>query len=250
MKNRGSALPPDPTSRGGCAAGGRPRAAGEWRCAPGRRRCALDAQCQAARAGGDPIRRPVARAAAGLRPAQRRQARRSGQVGATRRAAREPRQVAARRPTGPTRSRCSMSRTGTACPSSCPSATGACSSRPSPSFVVRHFVMAADLSTTPVSGLTVQLCGDAHVSELRRVRLARAAAHLRRQRLRRDAAGAVGVGREASRGQPRDRRARAGVRVRRPPRCGHGHRSRVPRRHAPSRRAAHARGLVRAHEHR
>ena len=29
-------------------------------------------------------------------------------------------------------------------------------------------VMAIDLSTTPVTGLTVQACGDAHVAQLRR----------------------------------------------------------------------------------
>ncbi len=45
-------------------------------------------------------------------------------------------------------------------------------------------IMAHDLGATPRSGLTVQCCGDAHLVELRRVRLARAAAGVRRQRFR------------------------------------------------------------------
>ena len=44
--------------------------------------------------------------------------------------------------------------------------------------------------------------------QLRRVRLARAEPRLRHQRLRRDGAGAVGVGREAAGGELRDRRTR------------------------------------------
>ena len=50
-------------------------------------------------------------------------------------------------------------------------------------------IMAADLKDTPVAGLQVQLCGDAHLwgcasVELRFVRLARAAVAVRSQRLR------------------------------------------------------------------
>ena len=48
--------------------------------------------------------------------------------------------------------------------------------------------------------------------ELRRLRLARARARLRPERLRRDAAGPVGVGREAARGELRDRRPRPRLR--------------------------------------
>ena len=59
-------------------------------------------------------------------------------------------------------------------------------------------VMAADLATTPVSGLRVQACGDAQPRQLRRLRRARRPAGLRPERLRRDAAGAVGVGRQAA----------------------------------------------------
>ena len=69
-------------------------------------------------------------------------------------------------------------------------------------------IMASDLARTPASGLTTQVCGDAHLSQLRTVRLARALDDVRRQRLRRDAARALGVGPQASCGQRRHRRAR------------------------------------------
>ena len=58
----------------------------------------------------------------------------------------------------------------------------------------------------PTTGLTVQACGDAHVEQLREVRHARAQPRVRHQRLRRDAAGSVGVGRQAPVRQPADRR--------------------------------------------
>ena len=61
---------------------------------------------------------------------------------------------------------------------------------------------------TPRAGSTSQLCGDAHLVELRRLRLAGTRARLRHQRLRRDAARAVRVGREAARRELRDRRPR------------------------------------------
>ena len=63
-------------------------------------------------------------------------------------------------------------------------------------------------------GLQVQLCGDAHLVQLRRLRRARARAGLRHQRLRRDAARPVGVGRQATRGERRDRRPRPRLRRR------------------------------------
>ena len=50
-------------------------------------------------------------------------------------------------------------------------------------------IMAGDLAGTPRSGVTVQLCGDAHMSNFGAVRDARAADALRRQRLRRDLPG-------------------------------------------------------------
>ena len=54
--------------------------------------------------------------------------------------------------------------------------------------------MAADLATTPTSGLTVQLGGDAHLSNFGAVRVAVARARVRPERLRRDAARARGSG--------------------------------------------------------
>ena len=62
-------------------------------------------------------------------------------------------------------------------------------------------IMAADLKDTPVAGLDAQLCGDAHLSNFGAVRLARAEAAVRPERLRRDAAGAVRVRREADGGE-------------------------------------------------
>ena len=72
-------------------------------------------------------------------------------------------------------------------------------------------VMAADLATTPASGLRVQLCGDAHLSNFGVFATPGAAADLRHQRLRRDPARPVGVGRQAAGRQPRRRRPRQRV---------------------------------------
>ena len=47
---------------------------------------------------------------------------------------------------------------------SCPSATVACSSRPFTFYRGAALVMAADLARTPSSGIYVQACGDAHLS--------------------------------------------------------------------------------------
>ena len=66
--------------------------------------------------------------------------------------------------------------------------------------------------TTPRSGLLVAVLRRRAPVELRRVRLARAAAGVRHQRLRRDAARPVGVGRQAAGGEPADRGARQRVR--------------------------------------
>ena len=67
--------------------------------------------------------------------------------------------------------------------------------------------------------------------ELRRVRLARAAAGVRRQRLRRDAPGAVGVGRQAPGREHADRGARQRLRRQGPgaDRARHGRASTAPR---------------------
>ena len=67
-------------------------------------------------------------------------------------------------------------------------------------------IMADDLAATPRSGLTRAVLRRRAPGELRCVRLAGAAAGVRHQRLRRDAARAVGVGRQAAGGEPGDRR--------------------------------------------
>ena len=54
-------------------------------------------------------------------------------------------------------------------------------------------IMAADLAGTPTAGLQVQLSGGCAPVELRAVRLARAGAAVRPERLRRDPAGTVRV---------------------------------------------------------
>jgi Uncharacterized protein conserved in bacteria (DUF2252) len=56
-------------------------------------------------------------------------------------------------------------------------------------------IMAEDLASTPRSGLTVQCCGDAHLSNFGVFASPERRADLRSQRLRRDAPGPVGVGR-------------------------------------------------------
>ncbi len=67
-------------------------------------------------------------------------------------------------------------------------------------------IMAADLAATPRSGLPRAVLRRRAPLQLRPLRLARAAARLRHQRLRRDAARPVGVGRQAPRGEHADRR--------------------------------------------
>ena len=69
-------------------------------------------------------------------------------------------------------------------------------------------IMAADLAETPRSGFEVQLLRGRPSVELRALRLAGAAAPLRHQRLRRDAARPVGVGRQAPGGEPASSPAR------------------------------------------
>ena len=63
----------------------------------------------------------------------------------------------------PTPSGCSRRRTAPASPAWCPSATGGCWS-PFTFYRGAAKIMAADLASTPVAGLQVQLCGDAHLS--------------------------------------------------------------------------------------
>ena len=82
--------------------------------------------------------------------------------------------------------------------------------------------------------------------ELRPVRVPRARAVVRHQRLRRDPPRSVGVGREAPRGEPRRRRAEQRVLRRRARRGDHGLGRRVPDGHAGVRGDAQPRRLVRA----
>ena len=110
------------------------------------------------------------------------------------------------RRTARTRSCSSYDRPPPGCPNWCRSATGECSSRRSPSSAEPRSIMASDLETTPRSGLTAQVCGDAHLSNFGLFASPGAQADVRRQRLRRDPAGAVGVGPQAARGQCGDRR--------------------------------------------
>ena len=70
-------------------------------------------------------------------------------------------------------------------------------------------IMAADLAADPANGLHRPVLRRRPPLELRPLRLARAPARLRHQRLRRDAARAVGMGRQAARGEHADLRARA-----------------------------------------
>ena len=66
-------------------------------------------------------------------------------------------------------------------------------------------IMAADLKDTPTAGLNVQLCGDAHLSNFGVFASPERSLGVRRQRLRRDAAGPVRVRREADGGELHDR---------------------------------------------
>ena len=82
--------------------------------------------------------------------------------------------------------------------------------------------------------------------QLRRLRRSRPAAGLRPQRLRRDAAGAVGVGRQAARGELRDRRPRQRLQAQRSNRGGgDGRRAPTARRSASSRNCAISRSGTR-----
>ena len=66
-------------------------------------------------------------------------------------------------------------------------------------------IMAADLADTPMAGLDAQLCGDAHLSNFGVFASPERRAAVRPERLRRDAAGAVRVRREADGGELHDR---------------------------------------------
>jgi Uncharacterized protein conserved in bacteria (DUF2252) len=72
------------------------------------------------------------------------------------------------------------------------------------------YLMASDLASAPRTGLSVQLCGDAHLSNFGGLRRPGPAAGLQRQRLRRDATRPVRVGHREVGGQLRRRRTRFG----------------------------------------
>jgi Uncharacterized protein conserved in bacteria (DUF2252) len=104
-------------------------------------------------------------------------------------------------------------------------------------------IMAADLAGTPVSGVTVQPCGDAYL-QFRPVRHARTADDLRSQRLRRDPARSMGVGRQADGGQLRGNGPRAWLQSGRPARHRDGWGRRIPGPDAPGRRNGSAGRMV------
>ena len=116
------------------------------------------------RRGGAGAGRHALRARQGGAPPDGRGARGAGQGGAPGGAALEPRRAsrpAASRP-GPRR-RCSRPGRHPGRRSWCRSATGGCWCRRSRSTAGAALIMAADLAGTPRSGITTQLCGDAHL---------------------------------------------------------------------------------------
>ena len=84
-------------------------------------------------------------------------------------------------------------------------------------------IMAMDLAKTPESGLRVQACGDAHLSNFGDLRRPGSPSGVGRQRLRRNPSGPLGVGRQASRSELRDRRARPRLHPEGDPRRGPPH---------------------------
>ena len=115
------------------------------------------------------------------------------------------------RPTARLRATCWRHRTSRGCRSSCRSDTAACSPRRSPSSAARRRSWRPTWRTPESAARGAALRRRAPV-ELRRLRGAGPAPRLRRQRLRRDAAWPVRVGRQAPGGQPRGRGARAAAR--------------------------------------
>ena len=118
-----------------------------------------------------------------------------------------------RPPIGLIRSSCSRSRLPLGCPSWCRSATGGCWCRRSRSSAARPTRWRPTWPAAPRTGLAGAALWRCASVQLRWVRRARPAAGVQHQRLRRDAAGPVRVGREAAGGQLR--RGRPGSRLRR-----------------------------------
>ena len=90
----------------------------------------------------------------------------------------------------------------------CRSAMAACRQSPFAFLRGSAAVMAADLATTPTSGIWVQSCGDCHLANFGIYAALDGIAGVRRHRFRRDAAGAFRMGPEAPRRQLRGRCAR------------------------------------------
>ena len=110
--------------------------------------------------------------------------------------------------------------------------------------------MAADLAGTPASGLWVQLCGDAHLSNFGAFASPERRAGLRCQRLRRDPARPVRVGRQTAGRELCRGRTRQRVPRQSPPQDRPRGRRGLPDGDARVRRSAAAGGLVRAPGHR
>ena len=108
------------------------------------------------------------------------------------------------------------------------------------------YLMAADLADGARTGLLAQLCGDAHLSNFGIFAVTGPEAGLQHQRLRRDAARAVRVGREAPRREPRGRRTGPWLRRGRAALRGDGDRARIPRGNGAVRPDADHRRLVHA----
>ena len=105
-------------------------------------------------------------------------------------------------------------------------------------------VMASDLSTHAALGPHRAALRGRPPLQLRRVRVARAPARLRLQRLRRDAPGALGVGHQAPGGERRDRRPQQGPLQVGADRCDRGAGSDVPGVDAPDGDHVEPGGLV------
>ena len=128
------------------------------------------------------------------------------------------------------RSRSSSPRRRTGCRTCCRCATAGWPPRRSRSTAARRRSWRFDLSTTPRSDIIVQASGDAHLSNFGLFASPGADARLRLERLRRDAARAVGVGRQAPRRERRDRRRAATASRAAETRDGRpGDRARLPR---------------------
>ena len=133
----------------------------------------------------------------GRRAPHGRRARSGGQGRASTRPAVGPRRMGAGAGSAPIRSICSRSRRRRACPSWCRSATAGCSCRRSRSTAVRPTRWRPIWPPAPRTGLEVQLCGDAHLSNFGAFAAPDRRLIFSHQRLRRDAARPVRVGRQA-----------------------------------------------------